>query len=86
MAYNSTSYLTIPTASCLQLYNDTWDISIAFLNKFALAKFYSTANCGNESLLGYYVVNTAVNYWSNVYNVMGGTLSSLYICPNTTAC
>ncbi|KAI9281687.1 hypothetical protein BC943DRAFT_329375 [Umbelopsis sp. AD052] len=85
IGYNNT-WQTLNSNQCIQLYNNSWELSISFLNKIAIAKFYSVQGCPNETLLGYYAVNTAVNYYSNVINVVKGSLNYVWICDSLTNC
>lgn len=86
MSYNNTNWHTINSDSCIPLYNTSWTLSVSFINKIALAKFYATADCSNATFLGYYVVNTAYNWQSNVANVVRGNLNSFKVCSTLENC
>ncbi|KAH8552420.1 hypothetical protein BGW37DRAFT_488972 [Umbelopsis sp. PMI_123] len=85
IGYNNT-WNTINSNTCIALQNNSWALSISFVNKVALAKFYSVQGCANDTLLGYYVVNTAVNYYSNVANVVKGSMNYVWICGSLDNC
>lgn len=85
IGYNAT-WRTLNSNQCIPLYNNSWDLSVSFLNKVAVAKFYSVQGCSNETFLGYYVVNTAENYYSNVVNVIKGSLNYVWICGSLDDC
>jgi hypothetical protein len=85
VGYNAT-WNTLNSNQCIPLHNNSWELSISFINKVALAKFYSVQGCPNETLLGYYVVNTAENYYSNVVNVVKGSLNYIWICGSLENC
>jgi hypothetical protein len=86
IAYNNTQWTMVSSDSCVPLYNTTWVVSVSYINKVALAKYYATADCSNSTFLGYYVVNTAVNAQSNVVNVIRGNLNSMMICSSLSNC
>ncbi|KAG2171626.1 hypothetical protein INT43_008352 [Umbelopsis isabellina] len=89
MTYNSTnwnSWSTIESDTCITLTNASWELSISFVNKVALAKFFSSPTCANESYLGSCFVNTGITGHSNVIGVVTGNLNAMYVCGNTTAC
>jgi hypothetical protein len=89
MSYNSTdwnSWSTIDSNTCIPLSNASWELSISFVNKVAMTKFFSSPTCANESYLGSCLVNTGITAHSNVVGVVTGNLNSMYICGNTTAC
>jgi hypothetical protein len=85
IGYNGT-WRTVNSNQCIPLYNNSWGLSISFLNKIAMAKFYSVQGCSNETFLGYYAINTAVNDYSNVANVVKGSLNYMYICGSLDDC
>ncbi|KAJ2963242.1 hypothetical protein NQZ79_g1738 [Umbelopsis isabellina] len=89
MSYNGSnwnSWGTIESNTCIALANASWELSISFVNKVALAKFFSSPTCANESYLGSCFVNTGITGHSNVIGVVTGNLNAMYICGNTTAC
>lgn len=89
MTYNSTnwnSWGTIESNTCIALTNASWELSISFVNKVALAKFFSSPTCANESYLGSCFVNTGITGYSNVIGVVKGNLNAMYICGDTTTC
>ncbi|KAI8577901.1 hypothetical protein K450DRAFT_249828 [Umbelopsis ramanniana AG] len=85
IGYNNTWH-TLNSNTCIPLYNNSWQLSVSYINKIALAKFYTVQGCPNETLLGDYVVNTAVNDFSNVINVIKGSLNYVWICDSPTNC